>query len=118
MSVSGILQAHPKPEIKGKWISTTEELGKLDKKTKSLALDLKIGGDRTLIDAVVKLFPNLQELRIYSFPHDIHPSVFESIGKLKKIHSLEISGDARLSEKDFRLIGNMTGLKYLSFSLP
>ncbi|MGK0189104.1 MAG: hypothetical protein ACI9R3_004921 [Verrucomicrobiales bacterium] len=112
------LQSHPRPEIEGDWVSTVGELEKLEENTRSLALDIKIGGNRSLIDVVVKRFPNLQELKIYSFPHEIHPSIFENVGKLKQLRSLELSGDAKLSEKDFALIGRLTSLKHLSFSLP
>lgn len=114
----GTLFAHPRPENTKGWISSVEEVEKLGKNTKSVAIDIKTGGDRSLVDAVVKRCPNLRELKIYSFPHEVHPSIFESLGRLKMLNSLEVSGDARLSERDFELIGRMTHLRHLKFSLP
>lgn len=117
-ALCGLLPAHPRGEDAAGWVSTLEGIEALEAETKSVALDIKVAGDRKLVDALVEKFPNLRELKIYSFPHEVHPSLFQTLGNLKKLKRLELSGDARLSEEDFERIGGMVHLRHLSFSLP
>ena len=114
----GALSAHERPESVVEWVRTIRDLDKFEKDTKSIALDIRKDGDRSLVDAVVMRFPNVRKLKVHYFHHKVHQSVFESLGKLKELRSLEVSGDARLSERDFEFIGRMTHLEGLSFSLP
>ena len=114
----GSLDGHPRPESEVAWVRTVEELDQLDPKSKSLALDVRRVGEWKLVEAAVRKFPHMEKLQLYHFAHEVHPSVFANLGKLGKLHSLELSGDARLRREDFALLGKMTSLKKLSLSLP
>jgi hypothetical protein len=99
------------------WISSEEELARVAEGTKSLTIWVR-GSDDELMAAVVKRFPSLEELNLKHMRFEMDIGNLRQVNALTALRILEFSGDARLGDEEFRLLGKNRGLKSLRLQLP